>query len=253
MKNKCIIIILLLLLFSCNENKYGEPNTDFTKIEKSFLDWWNYHNKNIIISGNFIPLDEASKIITKKDFIKLIASGNYIALKLNSNGTQNYYKLFKLDKYADPEISDVIKQSAETEYEHFKMEGKVFPHYDFTDLNGNSYNSNNLKNKTVVLKCWYIRCQQCVAEIPQLNDLVKEYENQKDVVFLSLASDSPGNLYKFLAKKNFKYAVIPNQKKYFDETLKVTTYPTHYIIKNGIIVKVVNNAHELKLALKNEI
>lgn len=50
----------------------------------------------------------------------------------------------------------------------------------------------------------------------------------------------------FLKKKPFNYNIIPNQKKFLDEILKVNVYPSHFLIDGeGIVKKVTNNAEEI--------
>ena len=132
------------------------------------------------------------------------------------------------------------------------MEGTYFPDFKFTDLNGEKYNSDNTKGKTLILKCWFINCKPCIAEFPELNQLVERNSDQEDILFISLAMDSKENLDKFLAKKAFRYKTIPNQREFMEKTLNIKLYPTHFIIdKNGLIEKVVNKSSELISYLKD--
>ena len=79
------------------------------------------------------------------------------------------------------------------------------------------------------------------------------YRNRKDVVFISLATDSKEKLNQFLAQKKFNYAVVADQTKFITKELNVSSYPTHLIIdSNGIIRKVVNKADEMILALNDK-
>jgi len=134
------------------------------------------------------------------------------------------------------------------------MEGTVFPKFDLKDLNGVEYTNEKTKGKTVVLKCWFIACAPCVAEFPQLNELVEKYKNRDDIVFVSLAFDSKEKLEPFLLKKPFRYAVVPDQKQFMFSDLDIKSYPTHIIIdKNGIIRKVVTSADEMIDALENDV
>ncbi len=257
MMKKPILIIMLASLFiiiSCSEKKESMiPNTDLSILETDFMQWWTYHSKNIILSSEFIPFNENSDQISKNDFLKKLTSGKFIALKLISKDSLTYYKLFKLDKNSDKGIGGTIKNVSAREYKHFKMEGTSFPKFSFTDLNGKTYTSENTKGKTIILKCWFISCKPCVAEFPQLNKLVEKYQNREDVLFISLTFDSKKELRNFLIKKPFDYAVVPDQKDFMEKTLKVHTYPTHFIIdKQGIIQKVVNKADEMISVLESE-
>jgi len=132
------------------------------------------------------------------------------------------------------------------------MEGQPFPKFDFTDLNGKQYTNENTKGKIVVLKCWFIRCHACIAEFPELNEMVNQYKDRNDIVFVSLAFDQEAALKEFLLKKPFSYATVSVKQSYFKDTLNVISCPTHFLIdKDGKIVKIVNEANRLKSVLAN--
>lgn len=227
---------------------------DSKSIQKSFMTWWNYTYQNIHFSENFVPLDTFSNIITKKQFLKLLTSGNFIPIKIENNTDISKYKLSSIYLFAENDIRKTIIQIGKDALEKYKMEGTEFPEFKFTDLNGNTYTKENIKGKILVLKCWFIHCQQCIAEMPVLNDLTKKYRNRKDIIFLSLAYDSKEKLKTFLLQTKFNYAVIPTEQDYMEGKLKVSAYPTHFIInKNGLIAKVTTNAHEMINALEIEV
>jgi thiol-disulfide isomerase/thioredoxin len=50
-----------------------------------------------------------------------------------------------------------------------------------------------MKGKIVVIKCWYIHCAACIKEFPEVNNLVRKYKDRKDIIFISLAEDTPNN------------------------------------------------------------
>lgn len=246
-------IVILSVLACSKKTDSGQPNANFKDLEKDFITWWTYHENNIILSSNFIAIDNLSNRISKEDFFEKLTSGDYIPLKLNSKDSLVYYKLFKLDEGSNSEIRQQIKRRSTANYIHFKAEGKPFPKFQFFDLNGTEYNNENTKGKIVILKCWFIGCHACVAEFPELNKLVDNYRNRKDVVFISLATDSKEKLNQFLAQKKFNYAVVADQTKFITKELNVSSYPTHLIIdSNGIIRKVVNKADEMILALNDK-
>ena len=57
----------------------------------------------------------------------------------------------------------------------------------------------------------------------------------------------------FLNKKPLAYSVIPNMKKFMNETLHLNAFPTHFILnKKGQIAKVLLDYEGLEVALKKE-
>ena len=249
------LFLIIAVVISCNqEPKTRGYDTDPKLLTKDFVQWWNYYNKHIILSTDFLPLDTAAHPITKETFLKELTTGNYIPIRLITTDTIQSYQLYKLTQTDVAEIKPVIQQECENQYEHFKKEGTAIPAFKFTDVNGNVYNNENTKGKYLILKCWYISCLVCNQEIPALNMLQKKYKDRKDILFVSLAWDSKDSLVKFLAHTPFNYAVVPDQQPFTEGVLKAGQYPAHFIInKQGIIKKEVNKEKELEIALKKEI
>jgi peroxiredoxin len=252
MMTKIFYSLFLVVIFtSCNgQAKLGKPDINPTEVQKSYLDWRNYQKENIMLSRDFVALDSNSKEITKETFLKVLSEGNYIPIRLESDKDVFYYKLFKIETTSDTSIKASISEVAFNEIQNYKKEGEPFPEFSFKDLNDNLITNENLKGKIVVVKCWYIHCAACVKEFPEVNQLVEKYKNRKDIVFISLAEDSPEQLRPFLVRKPLSYSVVPNMKTYMNLTLQLNAFPTHFIInKEGLIVKVLSDSKSLEVAL----
>lgn len=252
---KAINILLFLLLTSAfAQTKFGNPEVDPIQIQKNFNDWSVYQSKKIMLSRDFVALDVLSKEISKEAFLDQLANGNFIPIRLKSDDKIYYYKLFKIDPNSDSSIKATINQIGFDALKNYKMEGTPFPKFSFKDLNGNEVSNETMKGKIIVIKCWYIHCTPCIREFPQVNKLVEDYKDRKDILFVSLAEDSPEQLKSFLARKPLSYAVIPNMKVYMNETLDLNAFPTHFILnREGLISKVLPNFESLEVALAKEI
>src|SRR5258706_1138082 len=250
-----IFLFFSLASFSsyCQSKAYGESVEQASTILSSVDSFYIYIEKKVNLSHDFIGLDLAENVISKEAFLKLLSSGEYLPLRLISKDSSNYYKLYKLNSSTNQVIKLSVKGLAEQQYVYDKMIGTQFPDFNFTDLNGNNYNNKNTKEKIIVLNCWFIQCPPCIREMPALNELVKQYEDRKDIVFISLSFDPKNDLKTFLAKTTFSYPVVANQQRYIEEVLKIHVYPTHLIInKQGAIVNVTNDYKEMALALSKE-
>ena len=252
MKKIIYILAFFVLFISCSgQSKLGKPEVNPVEIQKKFMDWWTYQYNNIMLSIDFVPLDSNSKEITKEAFLQALSDGNYIPIRLKSDKNVFYYKLFKIEPTSDTSIKATISEAAFNETQNLKKEGKPFPKFSFKDLNGNLITNENLKGKIVVIKCWYIHCTACIKEFPEVNNLVKKYKDRKDVIFISLAEDTPEQLMLFLEKKPLSYSVVPDMKTYMNLTLQLNAFPTHFIInKEGKIAKVLSDYKSLEVALK---
>ena len=253
MKKSIIIITLLFFTFSFGQNKFGNPEVNPIQIQKTFKDWSTYQKENIMLSRDFMALNLLSKQISKESFLNELVNGNYIPIRLKSSDSIYYYKLFKIQPKSDTSIKATINQEAFDALKNFEMEGKPFPKFSFNDLEGNLVSNETMKGKIIVIKCWYIHCAACIKEFPEVNKLVEKYKDRKDILFVSLAEDTPEQLKVFLARKPLSYSVIPNMKEYMNEALQLNAFPTHFILnKEGSIAKVLNNYQSLEVALEKE-
>ncbi|MTH15347.1 TlpA disulfide reductase family protein [Flavobacterium sp. LC2016-01] len=253
--HKFISLIALLFIFNIStaQIKAGNPEVDPIQVQKTFETWSAYQSKNIMLSRDFKALDVTSKEISKEFFLDQLANGNFIPIRLKSEGNEYAYKLFKILPKTDTSIKATINQIGFDAFKNFKMEGTAFPQFSFKDLNGNLVTNETMKGKIIVIKCWYIHCTPCIREFPQVNKLVEEYKNRKDILFISLAEDSPEQLKIFLARKPLSYSVIPDMKVYMNESLQLNSFPTHFILnKEGLIAKVLPNFESLEVALAKE-
>lgn len=254
MKKLISVIVLSLIISSCSgQTKFGNPEVDPIQIQNKFMDWSTYQSKNIMLSRDFTALDLLSKEISKESFLDQLVNGNFIPIRLKSVDSIYCYKLFKIQPKSDTSIKATINQIAFDALKNYKMEGTAFPKFSFKDLDGNVVSNETMKGKIIVIKCWYIHCIACIKEFPQVNQLVEKYKDRKDILFISLAEDTPEELKVFLARKPLSYSVIPNMKMYMNETLDLNAFPTHFVLnKEGIITKVVNDYESLDVALEKE-
>lgn len=257
------ILLLSIFVFSCNEDSKKtqltekeetlDPKVNIKEFESDFRKWWTYQSHNISLSSNFTGLNVQSDTISKKQFLEELISGNYIPIRLSTIDSSEQYKLYKLDSLAEESIGSAIKNESLTKLKHYKMEGMNFPEFDFTDLSGKQYTNESTKGKTTVIKTWFIGCAACIAEFPELNELVEKHKESNDIIFMSLATDSKTKLKEFLKKRMFEYSVVPSQIIFIAKKLNLQQYPTHIIVdENGIILKVVNKASEMISFLENE-
>ena len=249
------------LLTNTNKENEVESNTkkdviksessaslDLSHITSNYEKWNEYDKENIKLSSDFIAVDVEGGEITKKEFLERLKTGNYIPAKLYE--ADNMYQLYSLDKNSDEKIVKSIKSKSSLIYAYFLKENTNFPDFNFTDINGNNYTSNNTKGQYLIIECWFVQCTQCIQEFPALNALYDKYEDREDILFFSLAFDKTAKIKKFLAKKEFRYPVVANQKKFIKDEIKPSQYPVHIIVdKYGTIYKVLNNAEDLKDAL----
>jgi len=239
--------LLLVFCFSCaQKDNIGSPLVSPKKITSTVMGWVVYQRKHIKLYDNFTAYDTVSKKMERGDFIKVISEGNYFPVALSSEDSLPHYKLYPFADGVDKGLKAVIKDYAKTAYSHYIMEGKPLPGLEYVDINGKVYNSETIKDKIVVVKCWFIGCHACVLEMPELNKMVEKYKNRSDIVFVSLTPNKKEALQKFLTQKQFDYAIVAEKGQYMSEDLKVRMFPTHILIdKTGMVKAVTNSGDEI--------
>ena len=122
-------------------------------------------------------------------------------------------------------------------------EKPLAPSFSVASIDGKTFDSTELKGKIVVLNLWFINCPNCVEEIKRLNETVDEYQN-KNVVFIAMATNKKPELEKFLKKDPFKYNIVPTAMQTIlsfgepDQNGKIDIpFPMHIVIdRDGAIV-----------------
>jgi len=254
---KYFFFFFLLVVASCKENHpYGDALVKPEVILKNQANFVNYWYTAMDLSGNFIGLDTLSQEIPKGRFLKQVASGDFLPVRLVSDSSSRYYKLFKINPDVDNYIRTMLQGIGSEAYKNFEWEGKPLPAVNYTDLDGKKYDVDSLKGKMLVLNFWFIGCTSCVHEMPQLNDLKAQYSNRKDILFAAIAFDKENALRKFMKRTDFQYDIISDTASYLVKQLGISSFPTSVVIKDGLVVKILDDPYhalsDLKLVLKNE-
>lgn len=114
-------------------------------------------------------------------------------------------------------------------------EGDLFKGDRFVSLDKTKFDLKTNTGKIYIFNFWFINCPPCKEEIPELNELVKQYKDNPDVVFLGIALDPASDLRTFLKTTPFNYNIIPDGR-YFSQKYGVKSYPTHAVVgKDGLI------------------
>ena len=186
--------------------------------------------KILFDNQNYAFYDSSNKKLTPKEAEEKYKSGVYkVEAFVDDN---DVFKLAYLTKLTPQELQEMMEsyqnQSASVDA---TLKGKPLPDFVFKDILGNIYTPEDIKGKVVVINLWFTSCAPCIQEMPELNELVKAYENNDAVLFLALALDEKGpRLNKFLETHVFNYNIVPDSQDYVTKKLQVSTFPTHIVL-----------------------
>lgn len=89
--------------------------------------------------------------------------------------------------------------------------GCEMPDFEATTLDSVVVNPQTLRGSITVINFWFIGCPPCETELPGLNRLVDEFEDE-GVVFLAFARDIEEDVLEYLEENTFKYRQIPQTR-----------------------------------------
>jgi len=196
--------------------------------------------KTLKLDQKSIVKDENGNIYPYAVWKKLTENGDY-GIKVNGslNSDHPEFVVYALTEEQKANIKSKKEERAATlprprTSEVFK-DGEKFRFDKMKDLNGVKYDFKKDTGKVVVFNFWFINCPPCKKEIPELNELVAKYKENKDVVFIAIALDDAYALNSFLKTMPFNYGIVPDGR-FYTEKHGVKAYPTHVVIgKDGLV------------------
>src|SRR6202012_221107 len=166
MKTFCLLLVLSFVMPlhrpMTNDAKPVEQPVVILKTFDSFL---SYYGQYVKLESDFAALDESSHVVTKDAFLKLMTTGKYLPLRLQSKSAEPVYQLYKLNPSISSRITECLKGWAADYYSKYSKLGKPLPQFSFVDINGNTYTNANTRGKILVLKGWDLSCPPCIREI----------------------------------------------------------------------------------------
>lgn len=83
----------------------------------------------------------------------------------------------------------------------------ALPEFSLPDMNGKEHSINEWKDKVIVLNFWATWCQPCLTEMPEFNQLHKDYSG-KGLQVIGIALDEQESVKEFVDKYKISYPVL---------------------------------------------
>ncbi len=110
-------------------------------------------------------------------------------------------------------------------------EEKIVVDYNFklVDAEGRTVNFKSFEGKVVFLNFWATWCPPCIAEMPDINNLYKQLD-EDEIAFVMISSDNDFEKAKsFVAEKNFDFPIYQLRSP-LPEALMTNSIPTTFVL-----------------------
>ncbi len=135
--------------------------------------------------------------------------------------------------YARVFLSRLLSTSAAVLKTELQMPVENY-NWQLVNADGKDFNFVDAKGKVVLVNFWATWCPPCVAEMPSLQRLYNDYN--EEVVFMFVAQDKVEKVTAFISKKGYTLPVYYSKTE-APSVLTSKTIPTTYVInKEGKII-----------------
>lgn len=218
MKNHSLLFFVVLLTLGISK---AQAQIEITKP----IEEYGFNEKTVVTNAK-------GEKYTYAKWHEMVATGNYMLKPVQHDSDSTAFVLTKRDGVTDGRMTANASKPPETKF--FKT-GSTFSFFTMKDIGGKVIAPADLKGKIVVLNFWFIACPPCRYEMPELNHLVDEYQDNKDVVFIAISLDKTEQVERFLKVSPFKYHVIGDSMPLF-AYYGVDECPVSLVVdKEGII------------------
>ena len=141
------------------------------------------------------------------------------------------------------ETQEEATEAESEEEEEAAEEVKTIPAIDFTlkDQYRNTHTLSDYKGKTVFLNFWATWCSPCRAEMPDIQKLYEEFQQEEeDIVILGVAAPNLGRekseegIKGFLEENGYTYPVVMDTDAEAFQAYGINSFPTTFMIdKDG--------------------
>lgn len=110
--------------------------------------------------------------------------------------------------------------------------GEPLAKFEYSDIDGNVWNNEKLKDKVYVINIWQSECGPCRREMPILSEWKERFP---DVVFLSASRHNREEILPIITKHKFTWTHLPNASDLV-ALVRQEGFPLTIVVdKNGIV------------------
>src|SRR5262245_33187598 len=110
--------------------------------------------------------------------------------------------------------------------------GKKAIDFALNDLDGNKVELQKLRGMVVLLNFWYSRCSPCVAALPEVEELSKDFKD-KGLVALGVDGENAQVAREFVKNKGYSFVTLIDEGGEASRKYEVSARPHFIIIDRG--------------------
>lgn len=117
-------------------------------------------------------------------------------------------------------------------------EGNTAPDFELVTLDGEKMTLSSLQGKKVLLNFWATWCPPCRSEMPDMQKIQVEYDEEVVVAAVNLTSSEKNvkSVKNFVDELALTFPILLDENGKINNQFEVMSYPTSYILdENGII------------------
>jgi len=135
--------------------------------------------------------------------------------------------------------------------------GKKAPEFKLQDLEGNTVSLSDFNGSPILINFWYTGCPPCRDEMPYLQELYSEMQDDGLIILAINGGESAGTVTQYLSdnKLNSLFdTVLLDQNFSTFEKYQIQFYPTSFFVdRDGIIQEKVIGAFQSKAAIERRL
>ncbi len=186
--------------------------------------------QEMLLTDDILIKDTNGKTISIERFSELINTGEYNAEPVeDKDGNLKMLQLHKIIPGETTTLKSSTRTTRRSHGERSPLIGHAAPDFVMTDLEGNEIDSKKLRGKVVVLNFWFARCKPCIDEVPELNQVFKKYQSNKEVVFAAVTFEKEEAARNFRSTHGFLFPLVPYRQEVVDEFVAFG-YPTNVVL-----------------------
>jgi thiol-disulfide isomerase/thioredoxin len=217
--------------------RHGQPlekNLSGTRLVISLIDK-EFHNIDSILNGEIKSVYLDWNIAQLYTFCRSDEDASLVDTFMKSH-----------DTYIKEDGVKYINQQKEYSYNRrvdlaSLKPGDGAPNFELKDMSGEKYSFSDFNGKIIYLHFWATWCGPCIGEIPLLNKLITDVNNDK-IVFINVCLDNDSTKWKAIIseKKLLGVNLIcdDNWSKKLNSLYKISEIPHYTLIdENGLIIR----------------